>query len=319
MNIKTRMTRIASAMTLGASAALLIACSAAPVQNPAVDSARLELTQLQADPQLASRAPVAIKDAEIAVQAAEAPTTDPEVKAHLGYLASNKVKAAHALASARLSEDQLKTASSQRDQIQLAARTQEADQAKVQADQAKSQAGYAKQQAAAAETQTALARQQTDSANQQAAMSSQQADAANARASDLANELAALHAQKTDRGTVFTLGDVVFATGKADLKPGAMANFDRLATALSKQTDRHVTIEGHTDSVGSEDSNMSLSQRRADAVKGYLVNRGVDAGRISAVGKGEGFPVTSNSSAAGRQKNRRVEVIIENAPAAVGG
>jgi len=305
MNMQIRKTRIASAITVAVGALLLVACQSPPLKSPATDSARAELNQLEADPNLANRAPVAVKDAETAVQAAEAPQTDPAIKEHLAYLAVNKVKEAHALAAARYNDDQLKAASSQRDQIQLAARTQEADQAK--------------QQASVAEGQTAAAEQQVVAANQQAGISSQQAADATTRANDLASELAALHAQKTDRGTVFTLSDVVFATGRADLKPGAMADFDRVADALNKQPDRHITIEGHTDSVGSDDFNMGLSQRRADAVKAYLVGRGVSADRISAVGKGKGFPVTSNSTAAGRQKNRRVEVIIENAPVAVGG
>jgi len=312
MNIQTRMTRIACATTLGIGALMLVACQSPPVQSPIADSARAQLTQLEADPNLASRAPVAIKDAETAVQAAEAPQSDPAVKENLSYLALNKVKTAHALAEASYDEDQTKAAAGQRDQIQLAARTQEADQAIAQAN-------ISKRQAVVAEGLAVQAQQQAVDSDHQADLADQQTSEANARATDLANELAALHAQKTDRGTVFTLSDVVFATGRSDLKPGATADFDRLADALNKQPDRHITIEGHTDSVGSDDSNMSLSQRRADAVKDYLVSHGVAAARISSVGKGKGFPVTSNSTAAGRQKNRRVEVIVENAPVAAGG
>lgn len=298
MNTHIRLTRIASAITLVVGAMTLLACQSAPIHDPAVGAARAELTALQTDPLLANRAPTAIKEAETAVQAAEKPQTDPAVGAHLAYLASNKVKAAHALASARYTEDQLKTVSGQRDEIRLAARTQEADQARLQTESAKLQMESAKQQTAAAERNTSLAEQQTVDAN--------------ARAVALEKELADLHAKKTDRGMVFTLGDVLFATGKADLKAGAMANFDRLADALKKQEDRHITIEGHTDNVGGDEQNMALSQRRAEAVKSYLVNRGIAADRIFATGKGEGFPVTENNAAAGRQKNRRVEVIIEN-------
>lgn len=311
MNTHIRMTRIASAITLVVGAMTLLACQSAPIHDPAVGAARAELTALQTDPLLANRAPTAIKDAEAAVQAAEKPQTDPAVEAHLAYLASNKVKAARALASARYTEDQLKTVSAQRDEIRLSARTQEADQAKLQAETAKQQTENAKQQ-------TESARQQAATAERNTSIAEQQTVEANARAVALEKELADLHAKKTDRGMVFTLGDVLFATGKADLKAGAMANFDRLADALKKQEDRHITIEGHTDNVGSDELNMALSQRRAEAVKNYLVNRGVAAERITATGKGEGFPVTSNNTAAGRQKNRRVEVIIEN-PASASG
>lgn len=298
MNTHLRMTRIASAITLGIGTLALLACHTAPVQNPAVGAARAELTALQTDPLLANRAPAAIKDAETAVVAAEKPQKDPAVETHLAYLASNKVKMARALASSRYSEDQQKTVAAERDQIRLAARTQEADQAKMQTESAKMQTENARQQTAAAERNTSYAEQQTTEAN--------------ARAAALEKELADLNAKKTDRGMVFTLSDVLFATGKADLKAGATANFDRLADALKKQEDRHITIEGHTDNVGSDELNMALSQRRAEAVKNYLVNRGVAAERISASGKGDAFPVASNSSATGRQKNRRVEVIMEN-------
>ena len=107
-----------------------------------------------------------------------------------------------------------------------------------------------------------------------------------------------------------TLGDVLFATGRADLKPGAAARLDKLADFMAKYPDRSVVIEGHTDSVGSAASNEALSQRRADAVKAYLTTKGVSPARVQAVGKGKDVPVASNTDAAGRQQNRRVEVII---------
>lgn len=138
-------------------------------------------------------------------------------------------------------------------------------------------------------------------------------NAASSRAQELERELADLKQKETERGTVFTLGDALFETNKSDLKPGAQNNFRRLAEALNQRSGRTVVVEGHTDSQGSDAYNLSLSQRRADAVKSYLVNYGVEANRITSVGKGEGFPVATNDTASGRQQNRRVEVIIENA------
>lgn len=141
-----------------------------------------------------------------------------------------------------------------------------------------------------------------------------EAEAAKARADSLEQELKDLKAQKTDRGVVLTLGDVLFDTGKATLKPGAYATIDRLAAALREEPGRKVMIEGHTDSVGSDEFNQQLSQNRALSVQGALMERGVASNQISAVGKGEGFPVASNDNAAGRQQNRRVELIFTEDP-----
>lgn len=131
----------------------------------------------------------------------------------------------------------------------------------------------------------------------------------------LQEELDQLKAQKTDRGYVLTLGDVLFDTGKATLKPGANVTVDRLAKFLQDTPERTVMIEGHTDSVGSSESNQLLSQRRADAVKSALLERGVAPNRIQTLGKGEDYPKASNDNAAGRQQNRRVEVVISETPA----
>jgi outer membrane protein OmpA-like peptidoglycan-associated protein len=128
----------------------------------------------------------------------------------------------------------------------------------------------------------------------------------------LERQIAELNARETDRGLVVTLGDLLFATGKSDLTGGAGPNLDKLAAFLGEYPDRTVLIEGHTDSVGSEESNYFLSQRRADSVKSYLVSRGVQANRLTTSGLGQGSPVASNDSATGRQQNRRVEVIISN-------
>lgn len=141
-----------------------------------------------------------------------------------------------------------------------------------------------------------------------------EANTAKQRVSQLEAELSDLQQKQSERGTVFVLNDALFATGKADLKPGAKNNFDRLAGFMNDRPDQKVIVEGHTDSTGADDFNLTLSQQRADAVKNYLVTAGVPAERISAVGKGESYPVASNDTSSGRQQNRRVEVIVENLP-----
>jgi outer membrane protein OmpA-like peptidoglycan-associated protein len=126
----------------------------------------------------------------------------------------------------------------------------------------------------------------------------------------LRRQLADLNAKQTDRGLVVTLGDVLFETGKADLRGTATANLIKLSGFLAQQPDRSLVIEGHTDSVGSDSFNQVLSQNRADSVKAFLLNQGVASNRITAVGRGESSPIASNDSSSGRQMNRRVEVII---------
>ena len=123
-------------------------------------------------------------------------------------------------------------------------------------------------------------------------------------------------AQPADHGSL-TLGDVLFTSGKADLKPGALGNLKNLVNFLGKYPDRRVAIRGYTDSLGSEEFNQGLSERRANSVKAYLAAQGIDSTRLSASGMGRTAPVAGNDSAAGRQQNRRVEVIISNPPAAL--
>lgn len=164
----------------------------------------------------------------------------------------------------------------------------------------------------AREREAQLRAQQADAAKSQAELAKSEADAARQRAASLEDELKALQAKQTDRGMVLTLGDVLFDTGKSTLKPGAYATIDRLAQALQGAPDRKVVIEGHTDSVGSDDYNQELSERRAMAVQSALMQRGVSGAQISAAGKGETFPVASNDDAGGRQQNRRVEMIFAN-------
>jgi outer membrane protein OmpA-like peptidoglycan-associated protein len=125
-------------------------------------------------------------------------------------------------------------------------------------------------------------------------------------------ELSELKAQQTERGIVLTIGDVLFATGKANLSSAADKSVAKLAEFLKKYPTRNVLIEGHTDSVGSDDFNLALSQQRANSVKARLVADAVDAARITTVGYGEKYPVASNDTKAGKAQNRRVDLIVLN-------
>jgi outer membrane protein OmpA-like peptidoglycan-associated protein len=282
---------------------LLAACATAPVKPDGAAEARLKLTQLQSDPNLASRAAAAIKDADSAVRAAEQPEADKELAANRVYLADRKVDTARALAETRFAEDQRAVITAQRDSARLDARTREADAAKGQVATARAEG--AEQKVAADQ-----ARSEADAAHAAAASSGQQA-------TELQRQIEALQAKATDRGLVLTLGDVLFTSGRADLKTGATGNLNKLVAFLNKYPDRTVAIEGYTDSVGSEDYNQGLSERRADSVKSYLAGQGIGSTRLSASGKGKSDPVAGNDSASGRQQNRRVEVIISNPSAAL--
>lgn len=117
--------------------------------------------------------------------------------------------------------------------------------------------------------------------------------------------------KEDERGTIITLaGGIPFKTGKADLQKVAIDRLKIVAEAL-KGTQRTILVEGHTDSTGTKDKNMVLSQARAETVRKYLVDGGIPADQIRAVGIGQDRPVADNKTAAGRAKNRRVEVILE--------
>ena len=125
--------------------------------------------------------------------------------------------------------------------------------------------------------------------------------------------LAKMAALKEDeRGMVITLsGSVLFRSGEATLMPGAETRLDQVVDALAAETNRSVLVEGYTDSQGTVDYNLDLSQRRANAVRDYLVHRGYPAGRVQARGIGEADPIADNNTDEGRANNRRVEIILE--------
>jgi outer membrane protein OmpA-like peptidoglycan-associated protein len=125
-------------------------------------------------------------------------------------------------------------------------------------------------------------------------------------------EMEALQAEKTDRGMVLTLGDVLFDTGKAELKSSGERTVTRLSDFMKEYEERRVRIEGYTDSTGADSFNQKLSEDRANAVRQALRNDGIDSSRIEVTGYGEAYPVASNDTSSGRQRNRRVEIVISD-------
>jgi outer membrane protein OmpA-like peptidoglycan-associated protein len=298
---------------------LLVACAAAPVRPDGADAARARLTQLQSNPELATRAPVSMKEAEIAVRVAEQPQADVEIGKYNVYMADRKVDIAVAQAETALAVDQRVGLAREQEKARLDARTHEADvansklaSARVEIADQKSQAEMNRLAAADAAQQAAVlaAQQSADAAAQLAAQQAAQQNA------ELQRQLDEMHAKMTDRGVVLTLGDVLFSSGRADLKVGATNNLDRLVAFLNNYPNRTVVIEGYTDNIGGDDYNLGLSQRRADSVKSYLTGQGIGSMRLTSTGKGLSNPIAGNDSASGRQQNRRVEVIISNPPVA---
>jgi outer membrane protein OmpA-like peptidoglycan-associated protein len=221
-----------------------------------------------------------------------------------------------------------------------AQRRQEAEKARLLAEQAKLEAEHAEldaqqaaqeaarqQQQAEAARQAALVRQQA--AETQAQQAAQERAAAQAEAEKARQATARAEAEKAQlraqllqqfnavlqtrdsaRGLIVNMSDVVFDTGSATLKPGAREKLAKISGILLAHPGLSLQIEGHTDSVGSDEFNQELSRRRADGVRDYLAQEGVPASGMTAKGFGKTQPVATNDTAEGRQRNRRVELVV---------
>ena len=260
------------------------ACATMPQPNAALETARAAVHTAEADPNVSKYAPLdldrARKDLSIAEDASlHHKDTDVDQPT---YLATQNARLAQAHSATKGDDARVAAGQIERDQIMLTARTREAENAKQSATNARAVADVALNQRDQATEETARVQAELD----------------------------ALKATPTPRGMVLTLGDVLFDTGRAELKSGATRKVDQLAQFLMEHPDRRVQIEGFTDSVGTDSYNEDLSQRRADAVKAALINRGIEPSRIGTEGYGKAYPVANNNDSGGRQLNRRVEVVI---------
>jgi OmpA-OmpF porin, OOP family len=169
-------------------------------------------------------------------------------------------------------------------------------------------AGSARERAEAAREKAERAEKEAAEAEAQALRERQKSTTT--RLTELERELAEFKAQETERGLVLTLGDVQFAPNQETLTAEAARKLSPLVTILKDQPKRSIRVEGHADSRGEGSYNLDLSQRRADAVRDFLIANGIHSTRITARGYGETEAVASNATTAGRQENRRVEVIV---------
>jgi outer membrane protein OmpA-like peptidoglycan-associated protein len=255
----------------------LAGCASAPQPNAALESAHTAVTAAEMDPNVAKYAALDLEAAkrDMAIADDAALHHRDEAIAQPAYMAAQNARLAQMHAAAKADDARVAAGQAERDQIMLAARNREVQNANSQVQNANSQR-----------------------------------DQATAEASRLQAEVDQLKATPTPRGLVLTLGDVLFDTGRAELNSGSGRKLDQLSQFLNEHKDRQVEIDGFTDSVGTDAYNEELSRRRADAVKSALLTRGIDSSRIRTEGYGKAFPVASNTDSGGRQLNRRVEVVI---------
>jgi outer membrane protein OmpA-like peptidoglycan-associated protein len=265
--------------TLAVASVLLLTLACATPEPPsALTDAQAAYRNAAATPVLQQNASVELYEAKRALDRAEsewARDHDVDETTHLAYLANRRVEIASLWGTGRAALKEGQALDQQ--QAQDASRmVSEAERARAEAESAR-----------------------------------QVAEELAAREKQLREQLSALEARETARGLEMTLsGDILFDVGKADLKPGAMQNLYPLTTFLRDYPDRAVLVEGHTDSTGSDAVNQPLSERRAESVRSFLVGNGVAPARILARGYGKAYPIAGNETAAGRLKNRRVDVVI---------
>jgi outer membrane protein OmpA-like peptidoglycan-associated protein len=291
---------IAGIAAIAAAVFTFAGCETAPETGGALDQARAAVAAAEADPNVAKYAPTELDRARKLLVNAQGSAEEKGVKdvttAHYAYLAEQMARIAEQRAHEQVAIARIKAGETERQKILLSAREGEANQALAQARDAQSAAEQARNEAQNAQAELA---------------------AAQAEARRLASELQNVKTAQTSRGLVLTLDDVLFDTGQAQLKSGARRTLDQIAQFLNENPERRVQVEGFTDSQGANGYNLELSQSRADAVAMAIIQRGIDAQRVRALGYGEEFPVASNADSGTRQLNRRVEIIVGNADAPI--
>lgn len=279
----------------------LTGCSGLPDRVDSLEQARQSITTVEREPLAGRVAAEELAQARDALASADRAFEEREplpLVEHRAYVAQRYADISRELVGEARAREEVERGEAERNRIIAEARTREAATAERTAQEAVRELDV-QQRATDEQARAALAAEE--------------------RARDLEQELEELEARNTDRGLVLTLGDVLFDTGAATLKPGAATTLDRLAQFMRDYPERSVRIEGHTDSAGSDETNQALSERRAGAVRDALMQRGIEAQRVATVGYGEAQPIASNDSAGGRQQNRRVEIVVSDEQGLFGG
>jgi outer membrane protein OmpA-like peptidoglycan-associated protein len=281
-------------MVAGAAVLMAAGCASLPEQIAELDRARAVVETVDLDPmaeKVAGSEIAAAKQALMRADAARRENADIDVVKHEAYLAQRNAEIAQELIGEAKARERIDKSEAERTQVLLEARTVQAQRAEAQA---------------------ARQGQLAESKAEEAEWQRERAERALEQAQDLEESLAELKAEQTERGLVLTLSDVLFDTDRAELKPGASAAIDQLSAFLEENPERRLLIEGHTDARGPDEYNRSLSAERAEAVRQALIEENVAPNRLRATGMGEAYPVASNETSAGRQQNRRVEIIVSD-------
>jgi outer membrane protein OmpA-like peptidoglycan-associated protein len=263
-----------------------------------LESMRTELMRAQQQGGLDAQL-LAQRQTELQQRQTELETMRKDREAEAQRLIALQQQHANAIADAQMKRQQAE-AQAQELKAQAEAAQKAAMEAQAAAAQLRMQAEATQRQNEATQAELARTRQQ---------LAERDADA---RRMKMEAELARLASTRSDkRGFIVALsGGLLFDTGKSTLKAGAKSTLTKIADQLKTNPDAKVSVEGHTDSVGTEAKNQELSQKRADAVRDFLVNAGLSSDHLMSSGKGEGEPIATNKTAAGRQQNRRVELVI---------
>ncbi|RFF27598.1 MULTISPECIES: OmpA family protein [unclassified Wenzhouxiangella] len=314
-------------------AALTACATQQPRENSALRNLQSDLEEFRANTELSDRVPLALSDTERAVRAAGAEGLSEAEFSHRIKLAAKRLEIARAEAFRAQAREEIDAVEAERTRLLLRASRLEVQQARREAERAilQSEAASEEVERTRLEAMTAEdlreeaarrereAREEAEAARRLAEaqaseieLAHREAELATEAADSMRRRLEYLELRETDRGVVVTLGDVLFDSGETTLQPEARDHLDDVVRLVEGEPDKQIRIEGHTDSTGSSSANMRISRLRAEAVRDALVEQGIDADRIQAVGMGEDFPIASNESADGRRKNRRVDVILLN-------
>lgn len=320
-------------LKLSAVAALvfLAACTSAPKKDLALEQVRAQLDELKSNEELAGYAPLALGEAERALRTAETATGNDTYRIHLIYMADRRIQIARAVAQREQLEDEYIQLNDERNDLLVRASQMEAERARLEAERARmmseataEDARRAREEAEMAARREAESTRTAQQAQEEAAqaralaassvteaeLARREAELATEQANTLRRQLENLQLRQTESGVVVTLGDVLFETGETDLREEAMESLVEVVDLLQSEPDKQIRIEGHTDSTGNPETNLKISQQRADAVLTALVTLGVDAERITSAGMGQDFPIATNETEDGRAQNRRVDVIL---------